>query len=371
MPDPVSVSAVQETRRGNVTAPKPRILTEKEDLTLASFNAWQNNVTFYLAQEINYVPFLTGDKQTWQKINAETDDTRGLTDHPSGHPTGATYVFYLNQMLGLMTQWLPTYIHHSIKNNSSCLEDVWTAIRKFYGIKQSEVQFMKYNEIVWEEGEKPEHLFQRMMYHLNDNLLQVGCKLNHDGVPVTKNEIMSPTTERLAVLRWMDLLHPKLWRLVQRTYAYDLNRSSLKDVQEQVSENIDSLLEELKNNEDLNVCRVHTRHRHDQDEEDDDLNVGRVQFQRRDFRQKSRESRDGRSRFSNSRSSSFQTSTASTRRSQRQFIPCRLCSDNGRASNHPMKRCRFLTKEEKEDFIGSVKLQFNDSDSEYEEESLE
>ena len=35
---------------------------------------------------------------------------------------------------------------------------------------------------------------------------------------------MSPTVKRIAVLRWIELIHPNLPALVQRTFAYDLQR---------------------------------------------------------------------------------------------------------------------------------------------------
>ena len=37
-----------------------------------------------------------------------------------------------------------------------------------------------------------------------------GGKITHNGALPTSNEKMSPTTERLIVLRWLELLHPKL-----------------------------------------------------------------------------------------------------------------------------------------------------------------
>ena len=54
----------------------------------------------------------------------------------------------------------------------------------------------------------------------------------------------------------MELLHPKLPKLVQKTYAYDLQRATLKDLQDQISDNADSLLEEIRNSEELSVNRA-------------------------------------------------------------------------------------------------------------------
>ena len=58
---------------------------------------------------------------------------------------------------------------------------------------------------------------------------------------------MSPTTERMIVLRW--LMDPRLPQLVVRTFANDLLTRTLKDIQPQISNNIESFLEEINRNE--------------------------------------------------------------------------------------------------------------------------
>ena len=117
---------------------------------------------------------------------------------------------------------------------------------------------MKYSAIVWEENERPERLYQRLIAHLQDNLLTSDSTLLHDGAKPTQNEDLSPTTERLAVLHWMELIHPGLPALVQRTFAHDLQKMTLKDLQPQICDAIDSFLEELKN-DDIKVSRANFR----------------------------------------------------------------------------------------------------------------
>ena len=61
----------------------------------------------------------------------------------------------------------------------------------------------------------------------------------------------------MAVLRWMELLHPSLPALVQRTFAYDLQRRTLKDLQPQIADALDEFLEELRHDE-IKASRVFT-----------------------------------------------------------------------------------------------------------------
>ena len=160
-------------------------------------------------------------------------------------------------MLGLITQWVPHYLATDIVSNSTSMDSIWQAIRKYYGFQQSETQFMKFSSITWEEGERPERLYQRVLAHLQDNLLCRGSRLSHDGATPTVNEEMSPTVERLAVLRWMELIHPSLPSLVQRTFAHDLQRMTLKDLQPQIVDALDGFLEELRQ-DDVRTSRVFT-----------------------------------------------------------------------------------------------------------------
>ena len=89
---------------------------------------------------------------------------------------------------------------------------------------------MKYSCIVLEEDERSERLYQRLIAHLKDNLLTTDYSLTYDGAKVTKNKDISPTVEHL-VQHWMELIHPVLPALVQCTFAFDLQKRSLKDLQ--------------------------------------------------------------------------------------------------------------------------------------------
>ena len=56
---------------------------------------------------------------------------------------------------------------------------------------------------------------------------------------------MSPTVERLPVLRWMELIHPSLPALLFSEHL----RSTLKDIKPQVVDALDAFLEEIHSDE--------------------------------------------------------------------------------------------------------------------------
>ena len=64
---------------------------------------------------------------------------------------------------------------------------------------------------------------------------------------------MSPTTERLAVYLWLNLIDERLPAYVSRVFAHDLQTKSLKDIQPQICSAMDSLSLELNAQEDIQV----------------------------------------------------------------------------------------------------------------------
>ena len=79
-------------------------------------------------------------------------------------------------------------------------------------------------EIVGGNLERPLHLYLRMRQFIRDNLLLSSGKIKHDGKIPTSDEKLSPTTERLTVLRWLEILHPGLPSHVSQVFAHDLQK---------------------------------------------------------------------------------------------------------------------------------------------------
>lgn len=234
-------------------APKPWKLTEEE--SFASYTSWQHNIAYNLSLDNDFKGFLKPGA-TWLK-SSSASPLRGFTDDDAeGGKKAADKLHNLQQMLGLISQWVPHYLATDIMINSTSMDSIWQFIRKYYGFQQSEAQFMKFSSITWQDGERPERLYQRILAHLQDNLLCSGSRLKHNDATPSANEEISPTVERLAVLRWMELLHPSLPSLVQRTFARDLQRMTLKDLQPQIVDALDGFMEELRQ-DDVRASRIY------------------------------------------------------------------------------------------------------------------
>ena len=136
--------------------------------------------------------------------------------------------------------------------------------------------------------------------------------------------------ERLAVLRWMELLHPRLPQLVARTFAYDLQRMTLKDIQPQIVDALDGFLAELKN-EEVTSARIDARTRRFQPQRNQ---IPQGQYQRDPPRRP-------RPSFSNSKQSG----------SSRPF--CKVCRAHGRAFDHNLVDCDHTTPYDKRKLLAS------------------
>ena len=64
---------------------------------------------------------------------------------------------------------------------------------------------------------------------------------------------MSPTLEYLVVLTWLRLVHPDLPNLVKQRYGTKLQSKPLASIKPEISQALDSLLEEINNNADAKI----------------------------------------------------------------------------------------------------------------------
>ena len=148
----------------------------------------------------------------WQKVNIQhrghTDDGQAV-QVAENRKTAIQKQILLERMLGLIAQFVPSLLRSEIMKRITSLAWIWKRIRKHCSFSQSEVNFLGLHAITQQEGERYETFYQRIVGHLEDNLLTVTSGLEHDGAAPTEDEPMSPTTEWLAVYLWLTLID--LW----------------------------------------------------------------------------------------------------------------------------------------------------------------
>lgn len=229
----------------------------EEDVTFSSYGKWQSNMLYCLNKETNWQRFLKPVKvdnvdTKWEKVTAENITTRGFTDDAGeAGMRKEQKAMHLNAMLEYIAQFVPHFLTHELIHETTSMKSAWNIIRQYYTIQQSESNFLKLSTITWEgiDKERPERLYRRVLSHITDNLLSKDGGLTYNNEIPTSDEMLSPTVERLAVHRWLELMDPGLPMLVARHYATDLQSKSLKDLQPMIASAAVNLLDLLKQEE--------------------------------------------------------------------------------------------------------------------------
>ena len=207
-------------------APKAWVL--QEELTITEFASWQSSIKLHLSLHADFAPYIT-PTSTWQKASVAN---RGFVTDVAPVPenerkTAAVKNAAVEQMLGIIAQFAPSLLRNTIIKKSTSLKWIWQRIRQHYGFHQTESNFLSICKIKRREGERYETLFQRLVAHLEDNLLTTESGITYDGRDITADEEVTPSCERLLVYMWLNLIDERLPDYVSRVYAHDLSSRCL------------------------------------------------------------------------------------------------------------------------------------------------
>ena len=305
-------------------APKQWSLTKTE--TVTSFENWRQNLQYVLSLDANFAPFLiTG--ASWEK-KGRTNNTRGLTNDPTTVPeaqrrTAQQKVMHLELMLGQIANYCPIISRKTITHNSTSIDNIWQTIRSHFGFQSTGAHFLNLAEFKLEQEERPEDLFQCLTAFFEDNLLTTNGGLKHQGEIPTEDEEMTPSLENMVVLLWLKLIHKDLPRLVKQHYGTELRSQTLASIKPEISQALDSLLDELRSAEDARIMRSSSfftsQRRPD------------TSWRQHDLTQQHR--------------------NPPTLRPPRRTIPsCVLCKEAGRQSAHYLSKCPHLPAADKRFF---------------------
>ena len=240
-----------------IRAPKQWCLTKVE--TVNSYENWRQNLLYTLSLDPNFLPYLE-EGATWGK-KTRANPHRNFVDDGDDVPeanrkTRAQKVRTLELMLGQIANYTPIISRNTIVHNSTTLRDIWQTIRLHYGFQSTGAHFLDFVNIRLQPNERPEDLFQRLMAFTEDNLLKTELAITHNGQEIQEDEELTPTMENFIVLTWLTLIHPDLPRLVKQRYGTELRSRTLATLKPEISQALDSLLEELRTTEDARAMRT-------------------------------------------------------------------------------------------------------------------
>ena len=83
-----------------------------------------------------------------------------------------------------------------------------------------------------------------------------GSAPGHHGKNVTTDEELTPTLENVIVITWLRLLHPDLPALIKQRYGTELRSQTLASLKPEISQALESLLEEIQTTNESKVLRT-------------------------------------------------------------------------------------------------------------------
>ena len=237
-------------------APKQWCLSKQE--TLNSFENWKQNLLYTLSLDPLFAPFLV-EGATWTK-KSKNNVLRGFRDDGDNLPaarrrTAQQKVSHLELMLGQIANYCPVISRNTIVKNSISIDIIWQAIRLHYGFQTTGAQLIDFVDIHLETDERPEDLYQRLMAFTEDSLLKANVLTHHSEV-VSEDEELSPSLENFIVVTWLRLIHPELPKLIKQRYGTELRTRTLASIKSEISQALDSLLNEIRSADNAKIMRA-------------------------------------------------------------------------------------------------------------------
>ena len=215
-------------------------------------------VHYTLSLDPNFAHFLV-EGTVWEK-KTRTSPLRGFVDDDASTPEGSRRsaqqkVTQLDLMLGQIANYCPVISRNSIVRSSTSMDSIWQAIRMHFGFHSTGAHFIDFDDIKLEAEERPEDLYQRLLAFADDILLQQNGGITHHGEVPQEDEEVSPSLENFIVLTWLRLIHSELPKLVKQRYGTELRSRTLASIKPEISQAMNSLLDELHAAADVKIMR--------------------------------------------------------------------------------------------------------------------
>ena len=232
----------------------------KTPITRDSFLIWTLNQKSYCRQFPDWIPFLPGGtRSNWTCF--DDDPTRGLTiikkvknllgiieDQVDEDATNKLRNG-LEELLECIGTYCPENFLYTVVNESTSFEWILTRIKETFKLDTKGIAFLSAGDIqvnIGQDGQTYQQLFQAVRERYCSSLLKKGDKFK--GKLLERDETLTPFGENTIVEKWLDLINPGLKAHVVQTRGSLFNdeRPTLADNQRQLSDQMDTLLQEVQ-----------------------------------------------------------------------------------------------------------------------------
>ena len=241
----------------------PKVIPLGEDESISSIERWRQNVIYHLRLDPAFRPYLKDGVKFGKK--SKSAPNRQLTDDIKKEKVNGQDVdtvvatkedkcWEVDLMLDQVSNFCPLIPRRDITHDSASLDEVWAKIRLYHNLEKSGALLNECFNIQRKPSETPQALFARLKQSFDDNLMMANS-LEHTEGKLEEDEEMSPTLLNTIILRWLELLHPKLRDIVTQRFSTQLRSTTYGALFPEISKSVTSLLDEL--NSDTQANRVY------------------------------------------------------------------------------------------------------------------
>ena len=134
----------------------------------------------------------------------------------------------------------------TITHNSTSVDSIWQTICAHFSSQSTGGHFLDLADLKFELEKCPEDLFLCLTAVFEDNILTTNGVLKHQGELLPEGEEMKPSLKNFITLFWLKLIYKDLLYLVKQCYGTKLRSQTLASIKPEVSQAIQSMLDELR-----------------------------------------------------------------------------------------------------------------------------
>ena len=240
-------------------------------VTTVTFKVWRNTLIAHISQDAHHHHFMPGglysewtaaeDGDRIGDIHEEDPDKLTL-DEKRERIGDNEYDRSVAKLLTTRNSQLAKFVTHvatlchitendDVTNLSTSLDWIFVYLKKHYGLESKGANSMNISDHVFKSDVPYQTFYKQYRASFIDNLRKRGdvVKFKNDQV-LPEDEKLSPTFENAIILWTLEKIDPRLPAKVRKDYGHQMTGDvTLKDVQPVIFEHIDSMLEDLDQNQ--------------------------------------------------------------------------------------------------------------------------
>ena len=211
---------------------------KKPIITEVDIAQWKDIILANVKAEATWLPFVN---ENWKP---KGEANRGFL----GVNAGAKAIT-LERLLAFIASYSPSYTFREITSRCKSLDDVWNIIRRWAGVRASCAKQLTYTKLKIAFDPSGNQSHQEFFFQLRDAkedcLITAASEIKFNGEVLAQDEVLTPCLESDIVLDWLQAIGGvPLVDHVFRVFSKELEKTSLSDLQERISDTLATLITE-------------------------------------------------------------------------------------------------------------------------------